>query len=145
MSKMKCVVCGGDSKVRWTRNGENDNIIRKYQCEKCGNYFLTEEKFLRMTEQTVRNLGQPVTTRERGPNVKGAIGDLDNVPKDVKGLNAFCDWLKESQKDKVEIKEKQVGLRSGAWDEILQSKPVDWDAAERRTQEWLKKHGGEKQ
>lgn len=66
MAKFKCRYCGGESSIQWTKpHFEAEWVERKYKCDSCGKLFITKEIFERATEQTIRDLGQTVTTRKR--------------------------------------------------------------------------------
>jgi len=66
MAKFRCKYCGGESSIQWTKpHFEAEWVERKYKCDSCGKLFITKEIFERATEQTIRDLGQTVTTRKR--------------------------------------------------------------------------------
>lgn len=66
MAKFRCRYCGGESSIQWTKpHFEAEWVERKYKCDSCGKLFITKEIFERATEQTIRDLGQKVTTRTR--------------------------------------------------------------------------------
>lgn len=66
MAKFRCRYCGGESSIQWTKpHFEAEWVERKYKCDSCGKLFITKEIFERATEQTIRDMGQKVTTRTR--------------------------------------------------------------------------------
>lgn len=120
----KCPICTGKTKVVQTRHEDDKEIIRKCKCLECGQLFYTREEFYKYTEQTIRNAGQKVTDRVRGPNFK------DPNAREVSGKELFEIARKQKEgSPKIRL----VGSRSSEKDAMIkmvtESEPMtpqDW-------------------
>ena len=90
MAKFRCRYCGGESSIQWTKpHFEAEWVERKYKCDSCGKLFITKEIFERATEQTIRDMGQKVTTRTRSCYQEEDPVEAIRQPGEAR-LNAFC-------------------------------------------------------
>ena len=118
----KCVLCGGKTQVVQTRH-DDDAVIRKCKCTSCHQLFFTKEEFYKYTEQTIRNAGEKVTTRERSNNIDYAINDKGAFFAPGESLSeAYARHKAEGQ-----VKERLVGIRTpgSSWQDVVQGKPLN--------------------
>lgn len=120
----KCVECGGKTKVVQTRP-EPGKIIRKIKCTECLCYFFTEEKFLKLTEESERRYYQdcaynpPIDRKHRAEvqtkiQLQGARSDQERMIVMVQKCKPMTteDWVKLQNKLGTDYTDEDSGMIS---------------------------------